>query len=109
VSRPSGFAETRVENLTRRQAHAAYALLQAQDEYKTPVTAEEIVVYDEEASSVRATAAALVSAQRVGLAVFVPGDGFAPACWTPTQACYGLRGLLEERYLRETAREGEDG
>lgn len=95
-----------MKGLPRRTAHAAWALLYAAEQLKMPPTSEEVCLYDEEAGGVDATAAAaaLRHAQVMGLAVYVPpkrGDG--EGIWAPTQAALGLRSLLEERYLADTA------
>lgn len=69
---------------------------------KGPVTAAEVVIYDDEALSARHTSRALVSASRRGLCFY---DG--RMCWWPTGA-YDIRGALEDRFLRDTRRD-DDG
>jgi hypothetical protein len=92
----------RADDLPRRTAHAAHALLCATRELSMPATAAEVVLYDEEALSARCTGAALREAARRGLAVR------AGRYWVPTFAAMEMRGILEERFLRDTEREGDE-
>jgi hypothetical protein len=62
-----------------------------------PPKAAEVCLYDGEAVSVKATAAALRAAQREGLAIFVPPD-----LWTPTFRAMDQRAAFEDRYLADT-------
>jgi hypothetical protein len=92
-----------VERLTRRAAHAAHALLVAQSELRMPPTAQEVMLYDAEALSVQQTAGGLRAAKGEGLCWPVP-----PKYWTPTERAQCLRTELEDRFLRETEREGDE-
>lgn len=89
-----------VEDMPRRTAHALHALLEASTAEGMPPTASEAMLYDEEALSPRATAAALTSAARSGYCFRAP-DG----CWWPQTKLYDLRRALEDRYLAETERD----
>lgn len=91
-----------VEELPRRTAHAAHALLVASGEHGGPPTAAEVCIYDEESLSPLATGQALHGAYMRGLCVRTAG-GY----WCPSNRCYELRPWLEDRFLRETARDGE--
>lgn len=66
-----------VDALPRRTAHALYALLATSRDLRMPPTAAEICHYDEEAVSVRATAAALREAAARHLCVCAGGYWFA--------------------------------
>lgn len=92
-----------VESLPRRTAHAAHALLECASDLsgekaRSVPTAAEVMLYDVEALSVRATGRALAAAASLGLAVRVP-----PRYWVATNRAHGLRRELEDRFLRETA------
>jgi hypothetical protein len=84
-----------VAALPRRCAHATYALVAASRARNMPLTAGEVVIFDEEASSAVATGAALRHAQRRGLAVYTG------KYWLPTNLALELRTALEDRYLAE--------
>lgn len=90
-----------VEALPRRVAHAVHALMEIRNDVTVgpygPYRASEIVLYDGEAMSVRATAAALREAQKRGLAVYV-GRGL----WTAAGIALDHRRAFEDRYIRET-------
>jgi hypothetical protein len=91
--------------LPRRTAHAVYALVVAsRDGGATLPTAREVMIYDEESLSGQSTGRALHDASKYGLCVRAPG-GY----WCPLNGAYELFPELEERYLRETARDGEEG
>lgn len=95
-----------VQSLPRRTAHAVHALLAASNtvqggQHLPP--AHDVCLWDGEALSVRGTAAALVHAQRLGLAVYVPDmQNRALGYWTPTQLALEHRRAFEDRYLAET-------
>lgn len=85
-----------VAKLSRRVAHAVYAMLACtKDRGNMPSTAAEIVVFDEEASSAQETAAALKQAQKLGYAVYTG------RYWVPTQAATLRRTEFEERFLQD--------
>lgn len=84
-----------VGSLPPRVAHAMHALIVASVEHNMPVTAGEIVIYDEEARNATATGAALREARAYGLAVYTG------RYWVPTNRALDLRTGLEERYLRD--------
>jgi hypothetical protein len=86
----------RVAALPRRAAHAVHALLEFQASAAMPATAAEVCVYDSEAVSVRATAAALTHARRLGLVIFTG------RYWLATPDAQNLRAVLEDRFLAET-------
>lgn len=92
------------DRLPRRTAHAVHALMEVRNDPSIgpygPFKASEVVLYDSEAMSARATAAALRHAQRFGLALYV-GRGL----WTATNAALNLGREFEDRYCRDTAGE----
>jgi len=89
-------AADRVAALTRRVAHATFALLETNRELGMPVKASEVVMYDAEALSVVATGRALSAARRRGLAENWGG------VWTPSLLALDLRKALEDRFLTDT-------
>lgn len=92
---------TVVADLPRRVAHATHALVEMSRERGMPVTAGEAVLYDEEALDARATGRALQRARDRGLAVN------AGRYWVPTNLALELRTDLEDRYLTDTQRPGD--
>lgn len=91
-----------VAELPRRTAHAVAALLIAsKDKNSSPLSAAEIMLYDDEATGPRATGNALAHARQLGLATYLG------PWWIPSFAALELRHDLEDRYLRETAQDGE--
>lgn len=85
-----------VAKLSRRVAHAVYALLACtKDRGNMPATSAEIAIFDEEASSVQETAAALRQAQKAGYAVY------SGRYWVPTAAATLRRAEFEERFLTD--------
>lgn len=90
-----------VDNLSRRVAHAVYALVAASREHKMPVTAQEIMLYDSEAVSTKATGTALALARRKELAAYTG------RYWLPTNDAYELYPELERRFLEDT-QEGDE-
>lgn len=100
---PAKVAE--VAQLPRRTAHALHGLLVASLELKMPVKAHEVQVYDGEAITAHQTAAGLVHARRLGLAMYT---GTGSRLWVATEAAQGLRYAIEDRYLRETYEEERD-
>lgn len=90
-----------VEQLPRRVAHAVHALMAVRDDANIgpygPFLASEVVLYDGEAVSARATAAALREAKKFGLAVYI-GHGL----WTATHLALDHASQFEDRYLRDT-------
>lgn len=68
-----------------------------------PPTAAEVCIYDSEALSPRATAAALTHGQRLGYCATISG------IWTAGTRLHDIHGDLEDRYLRETMNEDLDG
>src|SRR5438045_2742998 len=93
-----------VEKLPRRAAHATHALSAASaigdGGGYGPFTAAEVCVHDSfEALSPRHTAAALRQAQKLGLAMYVPGGA---GYWTATNFALEHRRAFEERFLRDT-------
>lgn len=91
-----------VDALPRRTAHAMHALFEASRELRMPPTAAETCVYDEEAVSVKATAAALREAQRRGLAANARGFWFVAG-----DALLLGRRPFERRWLVDTESSGE--
>jgi hypothetical protein len=95
-----------IEALPRRVAHAAYAVIAAAKvggEYG-PFTAAEVCIYDEEAMSVKGTAAALREAQKRQLAMYVPGgEGY----WTATNYALDNWTALQDRFLRDTGQDDD--
>ena len=82
--------------LPRRVAHALHALLEAGAAAGVALVASSAVcAYDAEAKNVRATAAALTQAKRLGLA------SFSGRYWFARPPARELRTALEERYLAE--------
>jgi hypothetical protein len=88
-----------VAGLSRRVAHAAYALLAAIDEHGGPVYSREVAVRDPEAPNARSTTTALMHAERSGLAA---AAGPVPVVWIATPLCHELKGALEDRFLTDT-------
>lgn len=85
-----------VESLSRRTAHAVFALLESSIQLNMPVTAQEVMVYDGEALTAQSTGSALREAAKLGLA------GYTGRYWIPSTRAYDLRRAFEDRYLRET-------
>lgn len=96
--RPTADELRMVDELPRRTAHAVHALLVASREHGMP-TAAEVMVYDEEARTVHATAKGLIHARRLRLA------SYTGKYWIPTPTADNLRSRFEDRYLDDT----EDG
>jgi hypothetical protein len=94
--RPTEEELREVDQLPRRTAHAVHGLLVASREHGMPVTAVEVMVFDEEALSVQATARGLSDARRRGLA------SFTGKFWIPTPAAENLRRRFEDRFLDDT-------
>lgn len=90
-----------VAELPRRVAHATHALISRGRDAGMPVTAAEVCEYDEEAVSVRATAAALREASHKNLAMNLRG------LWVPTALASSYREALERRFLDDTATDGD--
>lgn len=84
-----------VTKLSRRVAHAVYALLFCDEPTYGPYTASEIVLYDPEAMSVQSTAAALREAAKLGLCMNVRG------LWTPSFVAMEKKSEFEDRFLRD--------
>lgn len=95
-------AVEQVAALPRRTAHAAHALLACCADLRGPAKVGEVILYDEEALSTRATAAALGGAKRARLADYWGGVG-----WVPTTHAHDLREALEDRFLADTKRDGD--
>lgn len=95
-------AAEQVARLSRRTAHAAFALLEASRELNMPVKASEVIIYDVEALSTQSTGRALSAARRSRLA-----DNWG-GVWTPTLHAHDLRGALEDRFLADTAQDGDE-
>lgn len=89
------YETTVVAALPRRTAHALHALLTCNND-GIPSIASEIVIYDSEARSSKATAAALREASQRGYCVCANG------VWFTTPAAYELRPALEARFLADT-------
>lgn len=87
-----------VASLSTRVAHVTHALLTTVTELGGPAKAKEIVIYDREAMSTRSTGAALVAAQREGLAAGTRG------IWIPTPKAHCHRQALEDRFLEDEDR-----
>lgn len=85
-----------VARLSRRTAHATYALIVTARDVGFPPYAREVVIHDPEAPSVSATAASRLPRP---LAVHTLSH---PAIWCPTQLAYRLYPALEARFLRDT-------
>lgn len=97
-------AVEQVAALPRRTAHATYALLATCEDQHGPAIASEVVIFDSEALSAFSTGRALAAARRRGLAQHWGGG-----VWAPSNLAYDLRGALEDRFLADTDRGGEDG
>ncbi len=95
-------AAEQVAALPRRTAHAAHALLACCADMRGPAKVNEVIMYDAEALSTRATAAALSGARRARLA-----DYWGRGVWVPTIHAHDLRAALEDRFLADTEREGD--
>lgn len=93
--------ELDVEALPRRVAHVVHAIMEASGPYAHGsgiLTAREIMLYDAEALSPKATAAGLREAQRrYGLVSYI-GKGL----WLPTNLALDHKRAFEDRYIRET-------
>jgi chorismate-pyruvate lyase len=89
-------AEADVAALPERTARVIHALMETITQAGGgPVTAREVMIYDEKALTVQATAAALFAAMTGrGLA-----DRLGPGLWTATGEAWRLRRALEDRLL----------
>lgn len=93
-----------VTRLPRRTAHAAHALIVASNTLQMPVTAVEVMVYDEEALTLMSTTAALTHARRAGLAQYSGRYG-SGRYWYPSFTALDVQHQLEDRYLNDTQRD----
>jgi hypothetical protein len=90
---PAGL--TRVGDLTPRVAQAVHALLETLAHTRgVPVTAAEVMIYDGQALTVQATAAALAAALRLGLT-----DRAGTGLWMAANQAREMRRALEDRVL----------
>lgn len=87
-----------VDAMPRRAAHAVYAVFAASRDLRMPPTAAEACHYDEEAISVKATAAALREAAKHGLVVCAGGVWFVAGA-----ALHTGRIPFDERVSRDYA------
>lgn len=86
--------------LPRRVVQATHALLVASKEYRCPVTAAEVCVYDSTSLNVAATRSALLRAEGRGLAAHKSN------IWIPTIKAYNLARYLEDYVLMMEDEEG---
>jgi hypothetical protein len=98
--------ELDVDKLPRRVAHAVHALLEASGPYAFNMGVlkpSEVMLYDAEAMSVSSTGNALRRAMRYGLV-----DRAGYGLYFPTLLALEHRRAFEDRYHRDTARDGDD-
>jgi hypothetical protein len=94
-------AAEQVAALSRRTAHAVYALHAYIRENTGPAYANEVVLFDREAISTQATATSLANAEKLGLVEKWPSPGVS-SLWTMTPHGGDLSGALEDRFLADT-------